>query len=421
LAKATAIGAAFVSVPLTIKYLGIERYGMWMTISSISAMLAFSDFGMGNGLLSKVACASGRDDREAAARAVTSALFMLSAVAALMLAAFAVSYRITPWSHVLNLQSALGKSEAGPAVAVFMLCFALNLPIGITQRIQMAYQETFQSNLWLSAGSLTSFIALLVAIHFRAGLPWLIAAFSGGPVVVGALNLFLQLRFVRPWLTPRLHYFDFDGSKELFNTGFLFLLISIGSSVVFYADNFIIAQLLGPSEVARYSVGVRLFTIVTLLPQMIFTPLWPAYSEAKARGDMAWIRATLKRTAFWGLGLSLSAGLLLLTMAPWFITRWTRGAVGLPFSLLLALFAAAVVFSASYPHGILLWGLNALKFSAISMALVSVSSVIVKIAIIPSVGVAGAAWGTASCYFLFALIPNVFYANHLLKQSLSEA
>jgi len=81
--RAAAIGAAFVSVPFTIKYLGTERYGLWMTVSSISAMLAFSDFGMGNGLLSKVAEASGRNDREAAARAVTSALVMLTAVAAI--------------------------------------------------------------------------------------------------------------------------------------------------------------------------------------------------------------------------------------------------------------------------------------------------------------------------------------------------
>lgn len=416
-AKAMAIGAAFVSVPLTIKYLGTERYGMWMTISSISAMLAFSDFGMGNGLLSKVAGASGRDDRESAARAVTSALFMLSAVAALMLAAFAFSYRIAPWSRILNLQSALGKSEAGPAVAVFILCFALNMPIGITQRIQMAYQETFQSNLWLSAGSLTSFIALLVAIHFRAGLPWLIAAFSGGPVVVGVMNLFLQLRFVRPWLTPRLRYFDLHGSKDLFGTGLVFLVISIGSSITLYADNFIIAQLLGPSEVARYSVGVRLFTIVILLPQIVFSPLWPAYTEAHARGDLPWIRTTLKRTALWGFGISILVGGLLLLVAPWFISRWTRGSVVLPFSLLLALLAAALVISTTYAHNILLVGLNALKFCAVCNVLVAVSSVLVKVAIIPSLGVAGAAWGTASCYLVFVGLPYFAYTHRLLRSA----
>src|SRR5512133_170880 len=40
-----------VSVPLTLTYLGAERYGMWMTISSLVAVLNFADLGMGNGLM----------------------------------------------------------------------------------------------------------------------------------------------------------------------------------------------------------------------------------------------------------------------------------------------------------------------------------------------------------------------------------
>lgn len=416
LARATTIGTAFVSVPLTIRYLGTERYGMWMTISSISAMLAFSDFGMGNGLLSKVANASGRDDRESATHAVTSALFMLTAVAAIMLLVFALCYPMVQWSRLLNMHSPLGKSESGPAIAVFILCFALNLPVGVAQRIQIAHQETFESNLWLSGGSLASFIALLIAIHCQAGLPWLIAAFSGAPVVVAGLNLLLQFRLVRPWLRPRFRYFDLNRSKDLFATGLVFFIISIGSSITLYADNFIIAQLLGPTEVARYSVGVRLFTVVSMLPQIVFSPLWPAYTEARARGDCTWISTTLKRTAVWGIGMSFGVGLFLLAVAPWFIARWTRGSITLPFSLLVALLAAVLVTSATYAHNILLFGLNALRFCAICNVLVAVSSVILKIAIIPSLGVSGAAWGTASCFLLFAGIPYILRTHYLLRK-----
>ena len=392
---------------------------MWMTISSISAMLAFSDFGMGNGLLSKVATASGRDDRESAARSVTSAFFMLTGMAFITLSALAACYKFMPWGRILNLRSVIGNAEAGPDVAIFLVCFALNLPLGVVQRVQMAYQETYQSNLWQALGSLAAFAALLCAIHFRAGLPWLIAAFSGTPVLVNGLNLCAQFKIVRPWLSPRLRYFDLAGSRELMGAGLAFLSIQIGVSIALYADNFIIAQLLGPSEVARYSVGVRLFSLVSLIPQILFTPLWPAYSEAYARGDMQWIRATLKRTAFLGLAISVGVGLCLLIAAPWFIARWTRGSVVLPFSLLVALFASTTVFCSTQPHGILLWGLNALKFSAVSMALVAVSSVVVKLMIIPSLGVAGAAWGTASCYLVFAALPNLYYSHRLLKRNCS--
>ena len=414
--RAAAIGAAFVSVPFTIKYLGTERYGLWMTVSSISAMLAFSDFGMGNGLLSKVAEASGRNDREAAARAVTSALVMLTAVAAICMGLFSAGYGFVRWDSLLNLKDPVASTEAGPAIAVFLACFALSLPIGTVQRIQMAYQETFENNLWQSAGSVASLGAVLLANQMHLGLPWLIAAFSGTPIVVNGMNLLVELGWKRPWLRPRFIHFHMTDSRKLLSTGLVFLCIQVGVSVAMYSDNFIITRLLGPSEVARYSVGVRLFTLVNLLPQLILTPLWPAYSEAFARGDMGWIKATLRRTEPLGLLLSIGTGIGVVAVAPWFIHHWTRGFVNLPLSVLVALLISSVVFCTSYPHGIFIWGLNGLQYSALSMALVAVTSVLLKLAIIPHIGIAGAAWGTAACYGLFATIPNIYYARYLLRQ-----
>ena len=38
---------SFLSVPLTIGYLGIERYGVWVTLGSLIAWMALTDFGLG--------------------------------------------------------------------------------------------------------------------------------------------------------------------------------------------------------------------------------------------------------------------------------------------------------------------------------------------------------------------------------------
>ena len=46
LAKLLSVGTALISVPLTLHYLGAERFGMWITISSLIAMLSFADFGI---------------------------------------------------------------------------------------------------------------------------------------------------------------------------------------------------------------------------------------------------------------------------------------------------------------------------------------------------------------------------------------
>src|SRR5258707_9502973 len=46
--KGVAFVVGFISVPLTVKYLGPERYGAWVTISAAMAWIALADFGLSN-------------------------------------------------------------------------------------------------------------------------------------------------------------------------------------------------------------------------------------------------------------------------------------------------------------------------------------------------------------------------------------
>src|SRR5580704_14585226 len=69
-AKGVSIGTLLVTVPLTLAYLGKERYGLWMTISSLVAIFGFADLGMGASLKTLLAAADGRNDCEEAQRLV---------------------------------------------------------------------------------------------------------------------------------------------------------------------------------------------------------------------------------------------------------------------------------------------------------------------------------------------------------------
>src|SRR5690349_19553868 len=85
-----------ISVPLTLNYLGAERYGLWITISSLILLLGFADLGVGNGLLNAIAQANGRDDRHDAESYVSSAFFVLCGVTVLLAIAWMAVYERIP-------------------------------------------------------------------------------------------------------------------------------------------------------------------------------------------------------------------------------------------------------------------------------------------------------------------------------------
>ena len=82
--KALNVAISFLSVPLTVHYLGAERYGVWLTISSLLTWMSMTDFGLaGNALINVLAEASGKEDREGAQHYAASAFWALTGVGVL--------------------------------------------------------------------------------------------------------------------------------------------------------------------------------------------------------------------------------------------------------------------------------------------------------------------------------------------------
>jgi O-antigen/teichoic acid export membrane protein len=135
--------ASFVSVPLTIHYLGAERYSLCVTASASLALLGFLDFGISNGLLNVISESDGKDDTKAAAIYVSTSFFLLLAVAIAAGVVFLLAYRHVQWQRVFNVSTHAAMHEAGPIVLVLVFCFLVYLPITVTQRVQLGYQRGF--------------------------------------------------------------------------------------------------------------------------------------------------------------------------------------------------------------------------------------------------------------------------------------
>ncbi|MGB0128378.1 MAG: oligosaccharide flippase family protein, partial [Rhodocyclaceae bacterium] len=312
-AKLVTVGTTLISVPLTLHYLGAERYGMWMAMSSVIAMLSFADLGMGNGILNAVAESNGRDDRQAIRRNVSSGYFILGLIGTLFAAAFAVAYPHVGWDRLFNVQSPVAQTEAGPAIAVLASAFAINIPLTVVQRVQAGLQQGFTANLWQCLGSVLGLAGVLVAIGAEAALPWLVAAMVGGPIIATICNTIHFFGFAQPDLLPVPRCVATENIHRISHTGIWFFALQISVALAYASDSFVISQVLGASAVTEYAVPEKMFALITVLVGMALGPLWPAYGEAIARGDSKWAQQTLRRSVVGAITVAaLIASLLVL-------------------------------------------------------------------------------------------------------------
>src|SRR5579862_1464035 len=251
-AWATSVATALVLVPVVLHYLGSERYGVFATITAIAGLVGWADLGIGNGLISEMAAALGRDDPAAAARAVSTAFFALLGLAVVLAALFATVYPFIPWPSIFNIAGRTA-SEVGAAAAAFAAGVLISMPLGVVQRAQIGMQEAFVASAWRALGSVLGLAGVVIAVLAGASLPYLVLAVSVAPALALAGNgAFLFRR--RPWLRPSFRRVDRGTGGALLRIGFLFFVLQVAIAVAYESDALVLTQILGPAAVTTYSV-----------------------------------------------------------------------------------------------------------------------------------------------------------------------
>lgn len=411
-ARSVGVAGNLLLVPLTLGYLGEERYGVWATVLSLVALVSLSDLGIGNALVSRIATADAEGRPDHAARDLSTALVVFCAIAAALLAAFAATFGVIPWHDVFNL--APGDDlvdEARRAAAVLVVIVLARLPADIVVNVRRGYQQGYV-NAWFEIVAGVSKVALVaLAVRLDLGLPWLVLAASGGMVVASLVNWVLMVR-ARPELRPHLGAADRATASALVRSGGLFLSLQIVSIVAFSADNFVAAQVLGPAAVTQYAVPSQVTLAAIGVIGLLSAPLWPAYAEALARHDHPWVLRTLSRSLLLCGGVGLGTSIVLLAFGRPLIEVWSRGEVVPSLSLLLGLCVWIVLATTGMAVAMFMNANGVVRFQVVCGGLMATSNIVLSVVLARRIGVAGLIWGTDISYALFMVIP---YATYLVR------
>jgi len=320
------------------------------------------------------------------------------------------------WQQIYNIKSERAIAEAGPATAMFATCFLLSIPLSVISQIRIAYQEGFYNYIWQSLGGLLGLLALVLLVQIRAGLPWLILALVGAPLVMTVLNGWHLFIFTRPWLIPSWQSIDKAIAYYMLQRGGLFLILQIGGTIGYQTDNLVIAQFLGADQVARYAIPLKLFAVVPTLLSFFLAPAWPAYREALSRHDIAWVKRTLWRSMFISFVVSLPLIGALVIFGRSIVNVWAGEGV-MPSDILLMGFGLwALSTSVSGPLAMFFNGADVIGFQVKTSLVMAAVNLALSITLVIFIGLPGPIYGTLIAQIVSILIPSVLWLPHLLRR-----
>lgn len=377
LCQAIALVTPLVTIKVSLNYLGPERYGLWMTLTSLIGMLAFCELGLGNGLVTCICRARGREDLNLIRKAVTGTLGVLLAFAGVLALCAAITWPMVPWARVLNATTALASKDAAAAVAMCLLVFIIGLPLGLVQRVQAGFQEEYRSQLWQVVARIAGMMVIVLLAKSQVSFPvFLLVAGLVSPLVL-LLNGLIYFGWQRPSVRPRLQEWDSANARLMLRTGQWFLALSVIRLVAAQADNLIVAQVQGLASVPSYSIPSRVFEMLGVVGMMMYQPMWAANGEALARGEIGWVRRNTARISLLGSGLMLAAGFAFIIIAGPVFDVWLGRQLEPSYPLMIGLSLWSVLICFTGPYFMVLNGANIVRpqvyvfgaFAAVSISL----------------------------------------------------
>lgn len=388
-AVSAALGFAVVllSVSFTLPYLGPERFGIWMTISSLAVMLSVLDLGVANGLVNLVADAEASADRDTMQIIVTRGILLLTVIGVAAACILLGIVLLLNFQRLLKIESTSVTREAVHATLTFIALFCLNIPLGGVRKVFFGLQRAWEPHTVAAIGYLCSLPLIYLCARMRAPIPYLVLC-TYGVQVASAMILLVRLRQKRIF---RLHRGVWAGTgwrdySVLMRTGGIFFIVQLGFICGSACDPLIVSNILGAKEVARLAIAQRLFQVITVTMSMLSGPLWGLYADARSRGEKAFIRNTLKMSMCVTTGTALLMSALILALSPWLLKIWTGNQLDLPFELRSAAAVLAVVDAMASAFAIFLNGANELRPQLISVLVFCALSIPLKVYLLTRFG-----------------------------------
>jgi O-antigen/teichoic acid export membrane protein len=348
------IGMRLFTIPIVINYLGTERYGLWLTISSIAGYILLLDFGISSAALNKLTKFYTEKENKSADKYIFSNLVFFTAVSFLI---FIITISVVPnldWVILMKLKTFTNAKEINGALVICISMFLIKLSTIIILKIPYAMQNGVLSETSLLIGNILSFLAIILCIKYDLGLMPLIISITSGHVtaaiiVVTYLRIKKKINFYRPKKGEFI-----EAIKDIRKTGLHFILIQLSSILITSSQFSILAFFHGAENVTSYGILFQIMIALQTPVAVLQQPLWSKFVQLDILNKRSTIKDILIKYLNYTLAYSAFVALFLIFILPYVLPIVINEPLEIPLKLRI---------------GFAIWSVSSLVFGGLTVSL----------------------------------------------------
>ena len=340
---------SFATLPITLKYLSRDEYGVWLTIYSMMVWLTYFDGGLGSGLRNRIGEAMSKNDNSKIQSYISTSYFILLCTIAILIPCFYLFNFWFDWAAFLDVSGKYTHGFNNVILIIFVL-FCLQFVLKLIDNILIADQKSGEADLLNVVGSASSlFCFYLLSSRFESSLLFVATIFIGVPflITLGYSSFLFSTRYreVRPLLKlVNLRYY-----KDLMTLGSKFFLIQMTGLVTLGFTNVLILRILGSGDVVVYNIAYKYFNTTVMFFSILTNSLYGSLNESYFKGDISWIKGVVKKAKVLSMLIILGISVMVVSSNVVY-NLWIGSSVQVPWSvsILMGSYFAVIIWVSVY-------------------------------------------------------------------------
>jgi O-antigen/teichoic acid export membrane protein len=330
-------------LPLFIKNLGAELYGIWIISGVLIGYLEMVDLGFSEGVMREVSNTYANNDVIGFRKVINSSLFLFILIGIIILILI-ILFR----DNIISLLAV--KAIDYELAKEVLLTTAFFAPfLWGTRLTGIIFQGTLrfkEYSLLSGIQTLGKTVVMMALLYKGYGIVEIIVITNIVFLVLWLPSVFVLYR-VSPETTINIKYFSRDTLTKIAPYSFAVFYAQIISMLALQADNLIIGVAISMTGVTAYTIASKLFYTSYTYMGMISGVFQPTSYHAFARNDRGMIEKLMFKGTKYMTLLYTPIGYIGIIISPLFIETWV-GKEYLPYAIWSQMFMAVFVLTSGY-------------------------------------------------------------------------